>query len=360
MSYDQRLETILAISASGIVFCGLWIVWILVKIEATKTVSFAVDDDGDIHNLDLQEEMEDGLEVEVEKPPSPKKSSNPTKQKKHRYRRVSMAFKVQQTVSVLVLILLTYLLLVVSAAPMWLSAIGSFCVFGVFLKYQIGDELRRARLDRLTLMVSLFLMIASLLSLGTYTMKSLKQGEIYEGPARIVGYDVSTYNNSKHDPSTRADLMVQWGKAWACPLSGGKVCQAHVSGAMCSANTVGDRRRRRRRRHLADNLEAENEKLEKQNEELEEEVEELKEKQGNEEEEEELEVEAVEVDENEVKGKIDMGNAVVCSLQSVCFLNKWLYFFYFTQKDEYDEEEKEVEEEEVEEEELDVVDEEYM
>ena len=230
-TFEQTLMGVLAVSASGVLFCGLWIVCILVKIEASKVAFYAVDDD--IHNLDLQEEG-----MEVEKPPSPEKKVK----KKKRNRRVGMAFKMMQCGSVLVLILLTYLLLVESQAPMWLAGLGSLCVFGVFLRFQIGDELRRQRLDRLTLMMSLFLLIASFLSLSTYCMKSLVQGEIYEGPARIVGYDMSSYNNSKHDPSTRADLMVQWGKDWGCPLSGGKVCQAHVQGAMCQAN-IGDRRK---------------------------------------------------------------------------------------------------------------------
>jgi hypothetical protein len=110
----------------------------------------------------------------------------------------------------------------------------------MFLRYQIGDELRRQRLDRIVLMLSLFLTIASLMSLCTYAYKSLGNGEIYEGPARIVGYDMESYNNTDHDPSTRMDLEVQWGHAWGCPLSGGKVCTADVQGAMCTVNMKPD------------------------------------------------------------------------------------------------------------------------
>jgi hypothetical protein len=288
MTYDQTFETILGVSASGIVLCALWIVAILVTIEANKAAFHSVQVD---HSLEMQEEG-----VEMEKPESPKASTAPQMKPKKKGRRVRMSFKLMQVASVAVLILLTYLLLVVSNAPMWLSIVGSLCVFWIFLRFQIGDELRRQRLDRVTLMMSLFLLIASLMSMSTYAMKSLAKGEVYEGPARIVGYDASTYNNTEHDPSTRTDLMVQWGKNWGCPLSGGKVCQAHVHGAMCQVQTEEDgnrkRKRRRRRRKLADDgdnqdagdatedededtqdLEQENADLETQNEELQQEVE---------------------------------------------------------------------------------------
>jgi hypothetical protein len=271
MTYDQTFETILGVSASGIVLCALWIVAILVTIEANKAAFHSVQVD---HSLEMQEEG-----VEMEKPESPKASTAPQMKPKKKGRRVRMSFKLMQVASVAVLILLTYLLLVVSNAPMWLSVIGSLCVFWIFLRFQIGDELRRQRLDRLTLMMSLFLLIASLMSMSTYAMKSLAKGEIYEGPARIVGYDESTYNNTEQDPSMRTDLMVQWGKNWGCPLSGGKVCQAHVHGAMCQdqAKEDGNRKRRRRRRKLDEkdnqDLEQENADLETQNEELQQEVE---------------------------------------------------------------------------------------
>ena len=103
----------------------------------------------------------------------------------------------------------------------------------MFLRYQIGDEVRRQRVDRIMLLLSLFLLIASMLSTLVYSMKSLSQGEIYEGAARVVGYDMEQYNNSQHDPTTRTDIAVSWGRDWGCPLSGGKVCQHNIEGAMC-------------------------------------------------------------------------------------------------------------------------------
>jgi hypothetical protein len=225
-----------------IVLSSLWIVSILVSIEASKATFFSMTD----NSLEMTvDEYDDGVDHERRRPNSPKSSSSSPPIT--RGRRVRLSFKVMQLASVSVLLLLTYLLLVVSDAPLWASSMGSLCVFGMFLRFQIGEELRRQRLDRITLMLSLFLFIASLMSVCTYAFRSLGNGEIYEGPARIVGYDQEAYNNTDHDPSTRMDLEVQWGKAWGCPMSGGKVCQAAVQGAMCTVNLDPENRRRQRR-----------------------------------------------------------------------------------------------------------------
>ena len=271
LTYDQLFEGILGVAVCGIVLAALWIVHILIRIEASKAAFYSVNVDDGTHSLEMHEEgisTDDAATeassvsgmMEVEGAPS--KAKSPTGASaaaaKKRPRRIRTSFKLMQLGSVSVLLLLTYLLLVVSAAPMWASALGSLCVFGIFLRYQIGEELRRQRLDRIALMLSLFLLIASLMSVCTYAFKSLGNGEIYEGPARIVGYDQSGYNNTDHDPSTRTDLEVQWGKAWGCPLSGGKVCQAVVQGAMCTVNldpkngkNHGNRRRMERRRRVS-------------------------------------------------------------------------------------------------------------
>jgi hypothetical protein len=247
MTYDQLFETVLGSCASVIVIAALWIVYILIQIEQNKAAFYSIDtenDDGIHSSLDLEVEQDPNSPTK-QQPTSPESKNESKVVKKTRHRRIRASFTLAQFISVGVLILLTYLLLVSSNAPMWLSAVGSLCVFGVFLRFQIGDEIRRQRWDRLTLLLSLFLLIASLLSMGVYAMKSLKQGEVYEGPARIVEYDAEQYNNTDHDPSRRTDLFVQWGEAWGCPLSGSKVCQAQVQGAMCQSNTDGDRKRRR-------------------------------------------------------------------------------------------------------------------
>lgn len=187
-----------------------------------------------------------------------------------RGRRLPRSFVAVQCASVSALVLLTYLLLVVSNAPVVLRLVGSLAVFGVFLRYQIGDELRRQRMDRLFLLLALFLAVASMLSLAVYGAKTLSQGEIYEGPARIVGYDASQYNNTKHDPTTRTDVAVSWGKNWGCPLSGGKVCQSRIEGAMCNAHP--DASKTKTKAAYEQELEQENSDLQKETAELEKEV----------------------------------------------------------------------------------------
>lgn len=331
LTYDQLFETILGISVALIVLSALWIVVILISIEANKAAYFYTVNASLQHSLEMNEE-ENGMEVEPSSKPSSPTSLTANKK---RPRPVKASFKLMQLGSVSVLLLLTYLLLVVSEAPLWASAVGSLCVFGIFMRFQIGDELRRHRIDRIALMMSLFLLIASLMSVCTYAFKSLANGEIYEGPARIVGYDQSNYNNTDHDPSTRTDLEVQWGKEWGCPLSGGKVCQATVQGAMCTVNldpeettqnnSNGERRRRQRRRQrrrflqdpatqgdadalagenstttmTAEELEQQNAELEAKNQELEKEVEELELENKEEEEVAEEEVEEVKDEEQE-------------------------------------------------------------
>ena len=266
LTFDQFFEAAVAICGILIVLSAVWIVSILIIIEKTKAPAFSSLEEGDDAcpavggDLQFEESTASSGKQQLEVEPadgssvaagsskrSPRRdergvtapaSTNPSTEKKsgRRKRRVSGMFVCIQCLSVSVLILLTYLLLVVSNAPIYLRMLGSLCVFGVFLRYQIGDELRRQRIDRIMLLLSLFLVIASMLSALTYSMKTLSQGEIYEGPARIVGYDMEQYNNTQHDPTTRTDIAVSWGKSWGCPLSGGRVCQARIQGAMCQVH----------------------------------------------------------------------------------------------------------------------------
>ena len=331
-TFDQTFEALVGLSGGLIVLASCWIVSILIFIEKTKASAFSsvIEEDGSDGDLHFEEsttghiEMTDqphGLEVErpedssspkngAKSPPTSPRSpttrrhqrqtvqSPPNKTAGKRRRRVPWSFVWMQVASVVALILLTYLLLVVSNAPIWLRALGSIVVFFIFLRFQIGEELRRQRMDRIILLVSLFLLIASMMSLCVYSMKTLKQGEIYEGPARIVGYDLSNYNNTQHDPTTRTDIAVSWGKDWGCPMSGGKVCQSRIQGAMCQVHPEKEQTKHKpsQRRQLArmltedkdleedledeeksnQELESENENLEKENEELQQEVDELK------------------------------------------------------------------------------------
>lgn len=265
LTFDQTFEAVVGISSVLMVLSGCWIVRLLIQIEKTKVVALAnvLQDDGTgTGDLEFVEESTTGKQLEVEhadggaiemsptgkskkqpeSAPSPTAEASPTakpmtaRKARQKQRRISWAFINIQIMSVLALILLTYLLLVQSNAIIFLRMLGSFVVFFIFLRFQIGEEVRRQRVDRLMLLLSLFLFIASMLSALVYSMKTLKQGEMYEGPARIVGYSMENFNNTKHDPTTRTDVAVSWGKDWGCPLSGGKVCQANIEGAMCQTH----------------------------------------------------------------------------------------------------------------------------
>jgi hypothetical protein len=267
MTFDQTFEAAVGISATVMVLSAMWIVRVLIQIEKSKVVALSsvLEDDGTgSSDLQFEESTSGGKQLEVETAngsPSggaiemsptgasrKKKEASPTssptatakpvtaKRARRKLRRVSSSFILMQILSVSVLVLLTYLLLVQSNANIFLRMLGSCAVIGMFLRFQIGEEIRRQRVDRIMLLLSLFLLIASMLSTLVYSMKTLKQGEIYEGPARIVGYSMEQYNNTKHDPTTRTDIAVSWGENWGCPLSGGKVCQANVQGAMCQSH----------------------------------------------------------------------------------------------------------------------------
>lgn len=265
MTYNQMFLTILGTCVFLIVLTFFWIVAILIRMEATKTTFFyGVDgEDGTAANsLEMTVTTTssstgnnaNGMEVEESSVSEMSSASSPKSTpsysiKKRTGRRVQFSFKLMQFASVSAVLLLIYLILVVSKAPAWATILGSLCVFVIFFRYQIGDEWRGRRKDRIALLLTLFLFLASLMSMCTYCWKSLADGEIYEGPARIVEYDQSQYTNDEHDLNTRADLKVEWGKDWGCPLSGSKLCQADVHGAMCTVNLEpGDRQRRHRRR----------------------------------------------------------------------------------------------------------------
>lgn len=147
-------------------------------------------------------------------------------------RRLSWNQRVQIFAHVTVLILFNYLLLVFLPGSVLLSFLAMTAVWILALHSYLRDELRRSRYDRLFTMIALFFIIAGCLTLVTYCRLALNEGRIYEGPARIVGYDDAVYNN-KDGQTMRADLQVAWGYEWGCPDEGGKVCEATVQGALC-------------------------------------------------------------------------------------------------------------------------------
>jgi hypothetical protein len=170
-----------------------------------------------------------------------------------RRRILSTSQHVQVTVHATIVILFIYLLLVFLPGSIWLSFVAVFIVWILALQSYLRDEIqRRKRFDRITTMIGLFSIIAGSLALVTYCHLALKEGNIYEGPARIVGYDASTYNNKDGD-TMRADLIVAWGGKWGCPDIESKQCTATVQGALCETQydtnpspTDGNNRRRRR------------------------------------------------------------------------------------------------------------------
>lgn len=364
MTFDEIFETAVGVSSVLMVLSGCWIIRVLIQIEKSKVVALAsvLQDDGtgtsDLEFTEegpskLEVEQADGSPAEIELAPQGKSKKQPeaapsptaettsskpmtARRARRKQRRISWTFINIQIASVLALILLTYLLLVQSNAAIYWRMIGSLIVFGVFLRFQIGEELRRQRVDRLMLLLSLFLFIASMLSTIVYSFRTLQQGEIYEGPARIVGYSLENYNNTEHDPTTRADIAVSWGKEWGCPLSGGKLCQANIQGAMCQTHPENTKHKPNYGTRLLEdenekdekteqmqeeeqaleedledeeidneNLEYENEELSAENEKLEEEIAELKEENEVEDEENEMLVEQENSAINEVTAEYD-------------------------------------------------------
>lgn len=285
----SALKTKLFFGVLGTLLSGLCILWILVRIELSNSFKSAVDtpDTGptstDTNDLELHND-EDSSE---EKDPAPSR-----RQRRLRWNQKLLLFTI-----VGILIMMNYLLLVFLPSGMvWLNVLAVLAVMGAFLRCQIADELRRQRLDRLMGILTLFLFIAAFLSLATYARLALQEGSIYRGPARIVGYDETSYSNNEDGDTTRTDLEVAWGGSWACPETN-SYCQASVNGALCETKGDGgeddtdDDDHGRRLEDGGDNNDGDNdndendendqedqqdeeEELEEENEELEEEVEE--------------------------------------------------------------------------------------
>jgi len=106
---------------------------------------------------------------------------------------------------------------------------------------QYGDEIRRNRYDRISLMVTLVLVLATGLNLAVYASNQYADEDIYKGPARIVDYQDDKYNNAEGDTVTRTDLMVAWGGEWGCPHNPGQYCEAAIPGALCDSTVYRTR-----------------------------------------------------------------------------------------------------------------------
>ena len=193
-----------------------------------------------------------------------------------RRRSLTRSQQITIVLHVSVLILLNYILLVFLPGSAVLAFVAMIAIWILALHSYLRDELqRRERWDRLFTLVALFFVIAGCLTLITYCRLALHDGNVYQGPARIVGYDLGVYDNTDEE-TLRADVEVTWGGSWGCPDNGDRVCTATVQGALCETEYKaedyamgddttmvddygGDRRRRHRpltRRFLNSNANA--------------------------------------------------------------------------------------------------------
>lgn len=184
------------------------------------------------------------------------------------------------------IVLLSYTMLVLSEANSFFLWLPMSAILIILLYSHIQDEVRRQRLDRLSAILSFVLLLTMALQLAVYAYRGVTEGQVHEGKARIIGYDMDQYDQGQgKDTVTRTDLTVAWGGSWGCPNHPDTYCEATLHGTLCET----EEENRRRLADDADAAEQENEELEEEVEEMEEENEELEEE--NEELEEDVEYE---------------------------------------------------------------------
>ncbi len=177
-----------------------------------------------------------------------KKKSTPTKPNIYKRKRLHRDIKISVVFHVTLLVLVTYLLLVFLPSSTTLCLITTMLLAAILLRAQVIEDLRRRRLDRISGIITLILFLAAFLSLGTYAHLGRLEGEVYEGPARIVGYDLDSYDNSQGGENVmRTDLEVEWGMHWGCPHNPSNLCKATVQGALCQVAAQEKNKNRKRR-----------------------------------------------------------------------------------------------------------------
>lgn len=246
---EGHMKALLTFATPMVGLSVYMIYWYLLQIEINKTMNLptGLESVGSHDDFARKKKMQ-GLEEEPDQPAQsePAEAAVPVVEEQDRPRRwrITTLRNVVLLLLSLALSLLTYLLLVVSSANFLLSLLGVACVVGISLAQQIGEELRRQRTDRIAAIVTFIFFAASFMSLATYANMSIQQGEIYEGKARIIGFDSEDFDNSKGDGITRSNLEVAWGGEWGCPQVDGKQCTARVKGAMCESEEEDDDKRR--------------------------------------------------------------------------------------------------------------------
>jgi len=168
-----------------------------------------------------------------------KSSSNDSDNSYIRKKRIHKETKIGIFLNVAILTFVNYLLLVYLPSGVGASLIAMIVLSAILLRAQLIEDVRRKRFDRILQIFTLLIFMASFLSLSTYASIGKQEGGVYEGPARIVGYDVTSYDNQDQQ-ALRTDLEVEWGGSWACPDTPDKQCHAYVSGALCEVNEGGD------------------------------------------------------------------------------------------------------------------------
>ncbi|CAB9497607.1 expressed unknown protein [Seminavis robusta] len=306
---DGHMKFLLTVSTPIIVLAIYMIYWYLLQIEINKTINLptgleSVGSHEDFAKKKNSEKKPDGIEEEPA-PTNPPVDAEAEGEEKPRRFRITKLRNVVLLFTACSLSLIAYLLLVVSAASAWLSLVGLACVIVIALWQQIFEELRRQRLDRIVAIVTLIFLAASFMSLATFANQSLREGEVYQGKARIVGFDYNSYDNTQGDGITRTDLEVAWGGEWGCPMDAGKQCQAFVQGAMCESEKDDEEEEKKdddgnRKRRRLDGDDEDNNNQDAEEEEVQEEEQEVEEEEAeNEDLEEEVEEEEAENEELE-------------------------------------------------------------
>ena len=193
---------IMSVTAFGLIlFAIISLYYLFTQMDMSRTAEFS-------NKLELHEDAPD-----KQKTSSLTDSDDDTPKRRYltQYRRIVLML------TVAIITILVYLILVFSNAPSWLEWVGMLIVLvllGPILQY--GDEIRRQRYDRLSLLLTLVLILATGLNLAVYAAQQYADEDIYKGPARIIDYQDDKYNNAQGETVTRTDLMVAWGGEWGC------------------------------------------------------------------------------------------------------------------------------------------------
>lgn len=205
--------------------------FLLVQLELQKSLSFS-------NKLEFDEDDDgDGATPSGNTPNS---NSNTASTKTDEIVEGRMIVTRRKKVFLLGLVLLTvallFLILVYNNIESTLIAwIGMGAVLILLYFPYISDEFgRRRRMDRMSALLTIVLIVTTCLHWLFYAQTQVARGQIYKGPARIVGYDETQYERaSKAQEVTRTDLTVAFGGAWACPHKPDLYCNAYLEGALC-------------------------------------------------------------------------------------------------------------------------------